>query len=51
MFAPLMPVPAIASVKRDPEVFMIVGAAIVVLAVLVCACSVFVLRRRSHPRG
>lgn len=47
-FASLIPVPTTAS-GQVREVVMLVG--IVVAAVLLCACTVVVLRRRSRSRG
>lgn len=47
-----MGVPTTASdTGLDREVFMIVGAVVIGVAVLVCACSVTVLRRRGRSRG
>lgn len=47
-FASLIPVPTTAS-GQVQEVVMLVG--IVAAAVLVCACTVVVLRRRGRSRG
>jgi hypothetical protein len=44
MLAPLISVPTTPS-GQDPEVAMIVGAVVIAAAVLICGCSVTVLRR------
>ncbi|WP_329521913.1 hypothetical protein [Spirillospora sp. NBC_01491] len=49
-FVPLIGVPTTAS-GHDQEVVMIVGAVVIGVTVLVCACSITVLRRRGRSRG
>lgn len=51
VFAPLIRVPTTALAKVPEVVMELVYAAVIVAAVLICACAVIVLRRRGRSRG